>query len=127
STAWIKEKLITTTEAGVGGWRPSKGGRSGSLGSLLLVVPAETGLNYIGRVGTGFADKQRDTILDELSRMHRKSCTFVEDLPGEARRDARWVLPELVVEVRHQGFTDDGVMRQPIWRDVRRDKLPGDV
>lgn len=127
STAWIKEKLLTTTDAVVGGWRPGKGGRSGSLGSLLLGVPAETGLTYIGRVGTGFTDKQREAILDELSRLHRKSSPFVEDLPGEARRDARWVLPELVVEVRHQGFTDDGVMRQPIWRDVRRDKLPGDV
>src|SRR5699024_6404796 len=127
STAWIKEKLLTTTDAVVGGWRPGKGGRSGSLGSLLLGVPAETGLTYIGRVGNGFPDKKREAILDEISRLHRKSSPFVEDLPGEARRDARWVLPELVVEVRHQGFTDGGVMRQPIWRDVRRDKLPGDV
>ncbi|HIW69424.1 MAG TPA: hypothetical protein H9878_15125, partial [Candidatus Dietzia merdigallinarum] len=48
-------------------------------------------------------------------------------LPTDARRDAIWVLPKLVVEVRHQGFTDDGHMRQPSWRDIRRDKLPGDL
>ena len=127
SKAWLKEKLLTTTEAVVGGWRPGKGGRAGSLGSLLLGLPAETGLAYIGRVGTGFTDKQARALLDELEPLRRKTSPFVEQLPTDARRDAIWVLPKLVVEVRHQGFTDDGHMRQPSWRDIRRDKLPGDL
>ncbi|GAA3515949.1 ATP-dependent DNA ligase [Dietzia aurantiaca] len=127
SKAWLKQKLLTTTEAVVGGWRPGKGGRSGSLGSLLLGLPAETGLAYIGRVGTGFTDKQARALLDELEPLRRKTSPFVEQLPADARRDAIWVLPKLVVEVRHQGFTDDGHMRQPSWRDIRRDKLPGDL
>lgn len=127
SKAWLKEKLLTTTEAVVGGWRPGKGGRSGSLGSLLLGLPAETGLTYIGRVGTGFSDKQARALLDELEPLTRKTSPFVEQLPADARRDAIWVLPKLVVEVRHQGFTEDGHMRQSSWRDIRRDKLPGDL
>ena len=127
SKAWLKEKLLTTTEAVVGGWRPGKGGRSGSLGSLLLGLPAETGLTYIGRVGTGFSDKQARALLEELEPLRRRSSPFVDDLPSDARRDAIWVLPKLVVEVRHQGFTEDGNMRQPSWRDIRRDKLPGDL
>ncbi|WP_271799401.1 ATP-dependent DNA ligase [Dietzia maris] len=127
SKAWLKEKLLTTTEAVVGGWKPGKGGRSGSLGSLLLGLPAETGLTYIGRVGTGFTDKQARALLEELEPLRRKTSPFVEQLPADARRDAVWVLPKLVVEVRHQGFTDDGHMRQSSWRDIRRDKLPGDL
>jgi len=127
SKAWLKEKLLTTTEAVVGGWRPGKGGRSGSLGSLLLGLPAETGLTYIGRVGTGFSDKQARALLEELEPLTRKTSPFVEQLPADARRDAIWVLPKLVVEVRHQGFTEDGHMRQSSWRDIRRDKLPGDL
>lgn len=127
SKAWLKEKLLTTTEAVVGGWKPGKGGRSGSLGSLLLGLPAETGLTYIGRVGTGFSDKQARALLDELEPLTRKTSPFVEQLPADARRDAIWVLPKLVVEVRHQGFTEDGHMRQSSWRDIRRDKLPGDL
>ncbi|OAH43502.1 ATP-dependent DNA ligase [Dietzia cinnamea] len=127
SKAWLKQKLLTTTEAVVGGWRPGKGGRSGSLGSLLLGLPAETGLAYIGRVGTGFTDKQARALLAELEHLRRKTSPFVEQLPADARRDAVWVTPKIVVEVRHQGFTDDGNMRQPSWRDIRRDKLPGDL
>ncbi|MDV3354423.1 ATP-dependent DNA ligase [Dietzia sp. IN118] len=127
SKAWLKEKLLTTTEAVVGGWKPGKGGRSGSLGSLLLGLPAEKGLTYIGRVGTGFTDKQARALLEELEPLKRKTSPFVEQLPADARRDANWVLPKLVVEVRHQGFTDDGHMRQSSWRDIRRDKLPGDL
>ncbi|MGF0224915.1 ATP-dependent DNA ligase [Dietzia natronolimnaea] len=124
---WLKEKLLTTTEAVVGGWRPGKGGRSGSLGSLLLGLPAQTGLTYIGRVGTGFSDRQGKALLEELEPLRRRSSPFLEDLPSDARRDAIWVLPTLVVEVRHQGFTEDGVLRQSSWRDIRRDKLPGDL
>ena len=127
SKAWLKQKLLTTTEAVVGGWRPGKGGRSGSLGSLLLGLPAETGLAYIGRVGTGFTDKQARALLAELTPLERKTSPFVDQLPADARRDAVWVTPKIVVEVRHQGFTDDGNMRQPSWRDIRRDKLPGDL
>ncbi|MBB0995879.1 ATP-dependent DNA ligase [Dietzia maris] len=127
SKAWLKEKLLTTTEAVVGGLKPGKGGRSGSLGSLLLGLPAETGLTYIGRVGTGFTDKQARALLEELEPLTRKTSPFVEQLPADARRDAIWVLPKLVVEVRHQGFTEDGHMRQSSWRDIRRDKLPGDL
>ena len=127
SRAWLKQKLLTTTDAVVGGWRPGKGGLSGGLGSLLLGLPTETGLTYIGRVGTGFTDRQRRAMLDELEPLRRKSSPFVGELPSDARRDAIWVLPRLVVEVRHQGFTDDGHMRQPTWRDIRRDKLPGDL
>ncbi|MBB1058665.1 ATP-dependent DNA ligase [Dietzia sp. B19] len=124
---WLKEKLLTTTEAVIGGWRPGKGGRSGSLGSLLLGLPAQTGLTYIGRVGTGFSDRQGKALLEELEPLRRRSSPFLEDLPSDARRDAIWVLPKLVVEVRHQGFTEDGVLRQSSWRDIRRDKLPGDL
>ncbi|PAY24289.1 ATP-dependent DNA ligase [Dietzia natronolimnaea] len=124
---WLKEKLLTTTEAVVGGWRPGKGGRSGSLGSLLLGLPAQTGLTYIGRVGTGFSDRQGKALLEELEPLRRRSSPFLEDLPSDARRDAIWVLPKLVVEVRHQGFTEEGVLRQSTWRDIRRDKLPGDL
>ncbi|MBB1039809.1 MULTISPECIES: ATP-dependent DNA ligase [unclassified Dietzia] len=124
---WLKEKLLTTTEAVIGGWRPGKGGRSGSLGSLLLGLPAQTGLTYIGRVGTGFSDRQGKTLLEELEPLRRRSSPFLEDLPSDARRDAVWVLPKLVVEVRHQGFTEEGVLRQSTWRDIRRDKLPGDL
>src|SRR5690625_4585506 len=82
SQAWLKEKLLTTTEAVVGGWRPGKGGRSGSLGSLLLGLPAETGLTYIGRVGTGFTARQARALLDELEPLRRRSSPFVEQLPA---------------------------------------------
>jgi bifunctional non-homologous end joining protein LigD len=78
-------------------------------------------------VGTGFSDKQARALLEELEPLTRKTSPFVEQLPADARRDAIWVLPKLVVEVRHQGFTEDGHMRQSSWRDIRRDKLPGDL
>ena len=58
SRAWIKIKHHLTQEVVIGGWRPGKGNRSHTIGSLLVGVPADGGLRYIGRVGTGFGEKQ---------------------------------------------------------------------
>ena len=41
----------------IGGWRAGEGGRSSGIGSLLCGIPDGGGLRFIGRVGTGFTDK----------------------------------------------------------------------
>src|SRR2546429_26681 len=51
---WIKVKNIAMQEVVIGGWRPGQGRRSGTIGSLLLGIPADEGLHYVGQVGTGF-------------------------------------------------------------------------
>lgn len=126
SSSWIKHEFPAATEAVVGGWRPGRGSRSSGIGSLLLGLPADEGLTYIGRVGTGFTDRQMRALREELGEHRRETNPFVGEVPSDARRDAVWVLPDLVVEVRHQGFTDNGLLRQASFRGIRRDKLPGD-
>ena len=110
----------------MGGWRPGTGSREGTIGSLLLGIPGATGLQYVGRVGTGFGD----TALRELSetvRAHEvKKCPF-EDVPRDVSRDARWTEPNLVGEVEFAEWTASGKLRQPSWRGWRPDKDPRDV
>ena len=62
---------------------------------------------YIGGVGTGFSDQQSKAMFEELEPLRRRSSPSLGDLPSDARRDALWVLSSLVVEVRHQLFTED--------------------
>jgi ATP-dependent DNA ligase len=42
-------------------------------------------------------------------------------------RGARWVAPEVVVEVRFGEWTDDGRMRHPVYMGQRTDKDAADV
>lgn len=57
SAAWIKDKNWNTQEAVIGGWREGNGGRSSGIGALLLGIPDDGGLRFIGRVGTGFSTR----------------------------------------------------------------------
>lgn len=124
TTTWVKEAFATTTEAVVGGWRPGKSGSRG-LGSVLVGVPDGERLTYLGRVGSGFSGAVADELAEELSELSRKRSPF-HDVPSDVVVDARWVLPRIVVDVRH-GLTDAGHLRHPSLRGIRRDKLPGDL
>ena len=126
SRDWVKIKHFRTQEVVVGGWRPGRGNRSGTIGSLLLGVPTETGLRYVGRVGTGFGERDLADIRSRLTRLLRKTTPFSDISPTDAQ-SAVWVRPTLVAEVEFAEWTATGRLRQPSWRGWRPDKVPGDI
>ncbi|MEY2848165.1 MAG: hypothetical protein RI885_830 [Actinomycetota bacterium] len=126
SRQWIKLKHHLTQEVVVVGWRPGRGRRAGSVGSLLLAVPDDDGLRYVGRVGTGFRDRDLDVITRRLAPLHRKTSP-AHDVPATDAADAHWVTPRLVAEVEFAEWTATSRLRQPSWRGWRDDKEPHDV
>ena len=38
-----------------------------------------------------------------------------------------WVRPQLVAEIEFTEWTDDGMLRHPVFEGLREDKLPRDV
>ncbi|WP_309068314.1 ATP-dependent DNA ligase [Microbacterium sp.] len=126
SERWMKLKLTRTQEVVIGGIRPGKGGRSGSIGSLLLGIPDEDGLRYVGRVGTGFSQRALARLQDQLEPL-RADVPALHGVPALDARDALWVRPELVGEVEFSEWTPGGSMRHPRWRGLRADKTPADV
>src|SRR5579863_9685139 len=73
---WIKVKNFFTQEVVIGGWTEGKGERDGSLGALLLGIPSDGGLEYVGKVGTGFTAATRADLLRRLKPIARKSTPF---------------------------------------------------
>lgn len=126
SRDWVKIKHFRTQEVVVGGWRPGRGSRAGSIGSLLLGVPTDTGLRYVGRVGTGFGERDLSDIRSRLTRLVQKTTPF-SDIPQADAQSAVWVRPTLVAEVEFAEWTATGRLRQPSWRGWRPDKTPGDI
>jgi bifunctional non-homologous end joining protein LigD len=117
---WIKVKLEQTEDFVIGGWRP--GVRE--LGALLVGLPIPGGLTYRGRVGGGISAAVQQRLLAELARLRVPDCPFVEPPPREDQKDAVWVRPELVVEVRFGQLTPDGRLRFPRFVRLRPDKTP---
>jgi bifunctional non-homologous end joining protein LigD len=126
SRDWIKLKHTLTQEVVVGGWRPGTGHRAGSVGSLLVGIPDSDGLRYVGRVGTGFTDRQLTELRTRLDGLARTTSPLI-DVPSADARDVNWVTPSLVGEVEFAEVTNDGRLRAPAWRGWRPDKSPDQV
>ncbi len=126
SRAWIKLKHHRTQEVVIGGWRTGNGRRSDSVGSLLMGIPEGDRLRYVGRVGTGFGDRELDELRATLARRARKTSPL-DDVPSADARDAHWVSADLVGEVEFAEWTSTGRLRQPSWRGWRPDKSAAEV
>ncbi len=89
-------------------------------------VHDDTGaLVFAGHVGTGFTAKALADLEPLLTP--RADPPFTDTLPREVTRDAHWVEPRLVGEVRYGEWTREGRLRHPAWRGLRDDVRPGDV
>jgi bifunctional non-homologous end joining protein LigD len=127
SASWIKDKNWTTQEVVIGGWRAGTGGRTSGIGSLLMGIPGEGGLQYVGRVGTGFTERELARLKDVLSPLRTEESPFATPLPRQEAKGVTFVEPELVGEARYGERTSDGRLRHPSWRGLRPDKAPEEV
>jgi bifunctional non-homologous end joining protein LigD len=129
SRDWIKVKNLRTQEVVIGGHTRGTGARSADFGALLLGVPSggKGKLTFVGKVGTGFSERDRRDLLADLTRLDRSTSPFDTSLPAALVRGTTWVSPKLVGEVRFSEWTPDGHLRHPVWRGLRPDKSTGDV
>jgi bifunctional non-homologous end joining protein LigD len=124
SLDWIKYKQDHSEEFVVGGWRP--GVRT--IGALLVGLPASVGgLNFRGRVGGGISAAGERALLAVLRPLVAGASPFAAVLPREDSRDAVWVRPEVVVEIRYANRTPDGRLRFPRFLRLRPDRSPEEL
>ena len=121
SPAWLKIRLRHTGDFVVVGFTAPKGSRGG-FGALQLADYVNGELVYAGRAGTGFSDKQLAEVRRELEAHTRSDppCSG----PILAEKGTTWVEPTMVCEVEYTEWTDEGLLRQPVFLRFRDDKTP---
>ena len=127
---WVKVKHAQGDEFVVVGYTAPRGART-AFGALLMAVPDQDGLRYVGRVGTGYNDETLRALHAKLQPLRRKTATV--ELPDHLPHDKRdrgnihWVRPQLVVEVAYRGWGKDGLLRQASFQRIRIDKTVEDL
>lgn len=110
--SWVKQRNWRTQDVLIGGWRRSA---ARNFKSLLVGIPHEGRLYYVGRVGTGFTEPDLRDLAQRLSKLERKTCPFDNDLTADERKEAVWVTPKLGGTVRFMNWTESGRLWHPAW------------
>ncbi len=124
SRQWLKIKTQLTQEGVIAGFTEPRGGRK-YFGSLVLGVFEGDELIYIGHSGGGFTAENLMEIYARLQPLIQEECPFkINPTPDTP---VTWVKPELVCEVAFAGWTEEGLMRQPVFARLREDKAAREV
>lgn len=127
SPSWLKLKHTSTQEVVVVGWKEGSGSRAGKVGALLLAVPDDAGvLQYVGRVGSGFTERDVTGWLSRFEPLAQQDPPL-RDVPAPDARDAVWLTPVQVAEVEFGEWSPSGRLRHPRWRGWRPDKDAGEI
>jgi bifunctional non-homologous end joining protein LigD len=121
SADWIKVRFSRADDFVIVGYTKPQRGRVG-FGALHLAVRDGVGYRYVGRVGTGFSDRQLEDLRSRLDAGRRNSPAATGALP--TGRDHVFTNPEIVCEVRYKEWTAKGQLRQPVFLRLRDDKKP---
>ncbi len=121
---WRKMKILHEQEFVVGGWTNPRSSRTG-FGALLLGVYEDDALVYAGHVGTGFDERELSRLLALLRPLEVKTSPFAKVPPSNEQ--PHWAKPTLVAQVRFTEWTDDGVLRHPVYLGLRDDKTAAAV
>lgn len=121
---WLKIKTHRRQEVVIGGFTKGRNNRQ-YFGALILGVYEKGELVYIGHTGSGFNQKSLVDMHKKLEPLITDTCPFKKK--PKTNMPAVWVKPELVAEVKFQEWTNENILRIPIFLGLREDKNAKDV
>ncbi|WP_452223488.1 DNA ligase D [Lacinutrix chionoecetis] len=120
SPDWLKFKKVENSEAIICGYTHSKT-KSRKFASLILGMVEDDQLVYVGTCGSGFSEAQIKELYKKFEVL--KIDTPVFDIKSHLKgREATWLIPKLVCEVKLAEWTSANVMRHPVFKRLREDK-----
>jgi len=119
SDTWLKIKVRNTTECFILGYTKGKGDRASAFGALHISSYNGKGLNYLGKVGTGFDTRKLKSIFTELIKI-KKCKRLIKEKPIDDSSTI-WIEPRLICEVQYASVTKNGTLREPVFIRLRPD------
>jgi bifunctional non-homologous end joining protein LigD len=120
SSSWLKVRAERSADFVVVGFTEPEGPGRPGFGALHLGAYDGDCLVYCGRAGTGFTERQLNDLRRVLDAGRRGDPACTGPLPQG--RGHAWVEPRLVCEVRFKQWTEEGLLRQPVFLRLRHDK-----
>lgn len=123
SGSWLKIKKTKECDCVIFGYTKGKGNRKETFGALILGLYDGDIPVFVGKVGTGFSQKDLETLSQAFKELFVDEKTMIGvDVPEEIT----WLKPALVCRVGYQVVTSDRKLRMPKFLGMRSDKRPGE-
>lgn len=113
SRTCLKIKNLKTMDCIILGYTKGEGKREETFGALIIGAYKDGKLVQLGKVGTGWTDRELVKLKEKMDRLIIKR----ED-------DKIWIEQELVCEVEYLEMTKKGDLRAPSFQRLRLDKPP---
>jgi bifunctional non-homologous end joining protein LigD len=118
---WLKTPTHKRQEFVIGGWAESD--KSRSFKSLLFGAYNKGKLEWIGRSGGGYKNREMPGILKQLQALEVDGSPFVNKVLDTKGAVTHWVKPELVANFEFATWTKSGRIRKPAtFLGFRKDK-----
>ncbi|MFQ7035988.1 MAG: hypothetical protein ACLRTQ_10120 [Candidatus Borkfalkia sp.] len=118
-------KCYNRQEFVIGGYQISEK-KAGGIGALLLGVYEGRKLIFAGRAGTGFGQRDAESLLKKFDKLRTEISPF-KTAPVFDETETDFLKPRLVAEVQFAEWTDENVLRQASFKGLRTDKKPTEV
>ena len=124
--SWLKTPTRKRQEFVIGGWAESD--KSRSFRSLLFGAYTNGKLEWIGRSGGGYKEKEMPGILKQLKALEIDKSPFNNKILDTKGAKIHFVKPKLVANFEFATWTKSGRIRKPAtFLGFRKDKKPADV
>ena len=120
SPDWLKIKFRATMECHIAGYTEGQGERSVLFGALHLLELVNGEWIYRGKVGTGFDMEFMQYLREQLDKLPRVPKPF--ETPTTDDKLSVWLQPDLVCEVEYASITDQGTLREPVFKSLLEDR-----
>jgi len=121
SSTWLKIKRTLSCDSVIFGYTEGEGARKSTFGALILGLYDNKIPTYVGKVGTGFSQETRTSLLRTFEPLRVSWKTLQTENIAER---ITWLKPQLVCQVSYQNTTKEGKLRMPRFRNLRNDKAP---
>lgn len=121
SSEWLKIKTVLRQEVVITGYTEPRGARP-LFGALVVGLYADGELRYVGHVGGGFNRQSLEQVYKRMQPLKARRSPFRE--PPHTNEPVQWLKPQMVCEVKFSEWTEDYIMRHPIFEGLRDDKEP---
>jgi bifunctional non-homologous end joining protein LigD len=115
SGSWLKIKNRRQIMSMVGGFLAD----GANVKSLLLGTKEDDELVYIGNASSGITEKQAKSLYENLCTEAITSCPFMDPPKHYKTKNIRWVNPIFEVVIEYSDFTDDGLLRHPVIKELK--------